>query len=83
MVQSIQRPTLGSGSGPDLMVGGFESRIGLHADGAEPARDSLSLPFSLCLSAFPAHSLSIKINKLKKIIKIKYPNFGMKYYGIS
>ena len=46
------------------MVRGFESRVGLCTDRAEPAWDSLSLS----LSAPPqlALSLSLKINRLKK-----------------
>ena len=41
-VQSVERPTLGFGSGHDLMSHGLKPHIGIRADGAEPARDSLS-----------------------------------------
>ena len=44
------RPTLDFGSGDDLTVFEFESRIGLHAASAEPAWDSLSFSRSLSLS---------------------------------
>ena len=37
------RPTLDLGSGLDLTVHGVEPHIGLCADGAEPAWDSLPL----------------------------------------
>ena len=59
------------GSGHDLTVGEFEPCEGLCINSAEPARDSLSLPFSIPLS------FSHKINKLgkkkkkKKAISIK------------
>ena len=60
-------PTVGSGSGHDLMVHEFEPYIGLCTVGAKPAWDSLS-PSP---SAPPLHSLSLslslKINKLEKI----------------
>ena len=42
MVQSVEHLTLGLGSGHDLMVRKFESHMGLCADGAELAWDSLS-----------------------------------------
>ena len=62
--QLVKRPALGFGSGRDLTVREFEPRIGLGADGTEPAWDSLSP----CLSAPPllAHTLSLKIKKEKK-----------------
>ena len=44
MAQSVKRPAPGLGSGHDLTVCEFESRIGLHTDSAEPARDPLSAP---------------------------------------
>ena len=63
MAQWVKRLTLGFGSGHDLMVGEIESCVGLCADSAEPAWDSLSPS----LSASPQHvlslSLSLKINK--------------------
>ena len=39
---SVKRPTLDFGSGHDLMVGGFEPRVGLCTDTVEPAWDSVS-----------------------------------------
>ena len=61
MAQAVRHLTLDLGSGHDLIVCGFEPRIGLCADGAEPAWDSVSLS----LSAPSTHSLSLplKINK--------------------
>ena len=49
MSQSVKSPTLGLGTGRDLTVRETESRVGLCADGMEPAWDSLSpsLPLSL------------------------------------
>ena len=68
---SVKHPTLGFGSGHDLMVHEFDPHVGLHADTMEPAWNSLSLSLSLLLSAPPllSHSLSLKINEnsLKKI----------------
>ena len=64
MTQLVEGPTLDFGSGHDLTVPEIEPCIGLHADSAEPAWDSLS-PL---LFAPPPLSLSVslKINKLKK-----------------
>ena len=61
VAQSVKHPTLGYGSGHDLMVYEFEPHVGLHDDSAELAWDSLYLP----LSAPPllALSLSLKIHK--------------------
>ena len=42
MVQLVKLLTLDSGSGHDLTVCEFKSRIGLCTDSAEPAWDSLS-----------------------------------------
>ena len=47
-------PTLGFGSGDDLVVHGFGLRIGFLPESGEPAWDSLSLPPSLFPS--PTHS---------------------------
>ena len=66
----VKRPTLRFSSGHDFTVREFEPRIGLCADSMEPAWDSLSGP---CLL-----SLSLKINKLKKIFLNKKNNFLMK-----
>ena len=46
MVLSVERQTLDFCSGPDLKVRGFELYIGLCADRAESAWDSLSPPLS-------------------------------------
>ena len=55
VAKSVKCPTLGFGSGGDLVVCGFNPRVQLCANSAEPARDSLSP--SLCPS--PAHALSL------------------------
>ena len=61
----MAQSSLGFGSGPDLTVGEFEPRMGLCADSAGLAWDSLSLSLSLSpsLSAPPLlmFSLSLKI----------------------
>ena len=59
VAQLVKHPILGFSSGHDLTVCEFESRIGLHADSVEPARDSL--PSSSCPSS--ARSLSISLKK--------------------
>ena len=71
---SVRCLTFDFGSGHDLMVCEFgphiEPSIGLCADSAEPAWDSLSRFLALCPSPtrVHAHALSLsKINKLKKI----------------
>ena len=56
MAQLVECPALDFSSGHDLKVRDFELRIGLYADGAESAWDSLSLASSL--SPSPARSLS-------------------------
>ena len=58
MAQSVKPLTLDFGSGHDLTVGEFEARLGLCADSAEPAWDSLSPP----LSAPPQLARSQTIN---------------------
>ena len=58
---SVECLTLDFGSGHDLTVHEFEPRVGLCADGAEPAWDSLSPYLS-----DPPQSLPLKINKLLK-----------------
>ena len=62
----VKYPTLGFGSGHDLMVGEIKPRVGLHTDSTEPAWDSLPLS-----SAPPLFTLSLKINKLQKLKKKK------------
>ena len=44
MAQAVKRPTLDVGPGHDLTVHEFEPYVGLCADSAEPAWDSLSPP---------------------------------------
>ena len=63
VAQSVKHPTLdfSSGSGHGLMVREVEPRVGVCADHAEPAWDSLSF-LSLPLPC----SVSLSINKLKK-----------------
>ena len=60
VAQSVKRLTLDLGSGHDLTVREFEPRVGLCADSAEPAWDSLSL--SLCPSSL-VHVLSFSLSK--------------------
>ena len=67
--QLVGRLILDVSSGHDLTISGTEPRVGLCADSVEPAWESLPLS----LSAPPAaHSLSLKINKLKKKARVYY-----------
>ena len=59
VAQLVERPTLGFGSGHDLMVCEFEPHMGLCADSAEPAWDFLSD----LLSAPPLLLLSLSLSK--------------------
>ena len=59
VAQSVEPLTLGFGSGHDLTVHGFEPRISLHTDSAEPAWDSLSPNLALCPS--PTHPPSVPL----------------------
>ena len=59
VAQGIKRLTRHFGSGHDLKVHEFEPHIGLHADSAEPAWVSLSLPPHLSLSASPLLTLCL------------------------
>ena len=52
MAQPAKHLTLGFGSGHDLTVCEFESHVGLYADSAEPAWDSVSLSLPLSLSKY-------------------------------
>ena len=71
MAPSVKRPTLGFGSGHDLLVHEFEPCVRLHATlSTEPAWDSLSP--SLSAPLLLVLSLSLKICKLKKINKATY-----------
>ena len=65
-VQSIRRLILDFGSCHDLKVREFEPHMGLCADSAEPAWDSLSFFLSAPLPLVLACSLSLKINKYFK-----------------
>ena len=60
MAQSVKRPVLGFGSGPDLIVCVFKPRDRLCMDSMESAWD-FSLPLSL--SASPWLALSLSKNK--------------------
>ena len=50
VAQSVKHLALYFGSDHDFMVRGFEPHIGLCTGSAEPAWDSLSVPFSLPLT---------------------------------
>ena len=66
MAQLVEHQTLGLGSGPDLVGGGFEPRTQLHAGSTEPAWDSFSHPLSLSLCPLVcmcAHSFSLSQTK--------------------
>ena len=63
MAQLVKCPTLGLGSGHDLMVCEFKPHIGLCGDSAEPAWDSLSPS----LSALPLLILSVSVSKINKL----------------
>ena len=58
MAQPVKGLTLDFGSGHDLTVCEFKAHLGLCADNAEPAWDSLSLPLSLPLPCSLCLSLS-------------------------
>ena len=80
---SVKCPTLGLGSGHDLIVCEFEPYIRLRADSAEPACDSLSLSLSPFLSASPPLTLSvslknkeINLKKKKNFLLISNPGLG-------
>ena len=63
MVQPVKCPTLGFGSGHDLIVHEFEPRIRLCAGSMEPALDSLSPSVSAPPPLILFNVLSLKINK--------------------
>ena len=65
VAQSVKRLTLGFSSGRDLTVCEFEPHIGLCADSAEPAWDSVSLT----LSAPPWLALELSLSKSKHFLK--------------
>ena len=61
MAQSVKSLTLDAGSGHNLRVHGIKPCVGLCADSAKPAWDSLSL--SLSAPCLLTHTHSLKINK--------------------
>ena len=79
--QSVECPTLGFGSGRDLMVCGIEPHVGLCSDSEEPAWDSLSLPLSLPLPCSLSLFCSLKINKLLKTFNKKEKSYRHKKKG--
>ena len=68
VLQSIEHPTLGFGSGHELTVRGIEPHMGLHAVSTGPVWDSLCPSLGLSVSLSLSLCLSLKINKctLKK-----------------
>ena len=60
MAQTVKRLTLNFGLGHDLEVHGIEPRVGLCADNAEPAWDSLSPSLSA-----PSLVMHVRIPSLK------------------
>ena len=69
MVQLVERLTLDFGSGHDLLVRGFEAPGGLHADGMEPAWDSLSqVTISRFVSSSPTSGSSLIAGSLLGIL---------------
>ena len=63
MAQLVKHPTLDFGSGHDLVLGEFEPGVGLWADSAKPAWDSLYLPLSLSLSLCPSPACTLSHTK--------------------
>ena len=86
MAQLVKHPILGFGSGHDLTVHKFEPCVGLCADSAEPAWDSLSpflsgttqlmrslsLPLSLKTNKFTLKTPMSFTNVCKMIIMLPY-----------
>ena len=69
MAQSVKHPTLGFGPGQDLMVPELKFHTGLHADGGEPAWDSL-----LPTRTSPARSRSLSLSLSLPLSKEKQPH---------
>ena len=65
VAQSVKHPTLGFGSGLNLMAGGIKPRTGLCADSTDPASDSLSP--SLFVPPIFMHTLSLSKQTFKKL----------------
>ena len=63
MAQSVKHLTLDFGSGHDLIVCGFEPRVGLYADCKKPAWDSLSPSLSVSLSKIIFFNIYIMTQK--------------------
>ena len=61
MAEPVKRPTLGFSSGHDLKVHEFELHIGLCADSAEPAWDSLAP--SVSTPPMLTHTLSLSLSQ--------------------
>ena len=61
MAQCIMGLTLDFGSRHDLMVRGVQAPVGLHADRAEPALDSVSPSLSVPPLHVHVHTLSLKV----------------------
>ena len=76
----MEHPTLDFDSSRDPTVCGFEPRIWLCADNAEPAWDSVSLclsvSVSLSLSAPPPLALSLSLSLSLKISKYNFKNLN-------
>ena len=66
MPQSVKRPTLDFGLGPDLKVREIKPRVRLSADSADPAWNSLPVSAPPPLSRLLALSLSQNKLTLKK-----------------
>ena len=72
MVQSVKCLTLDLGSSHDLMVCEFKPHVGLCADSAEPASDSLSP--SLSAPPLLSLSLSLSLSKINKHLQKEFKN---------
>ena len=70
VAQSVDHPTLGFGSGHDLMVREIKSRVRVLDDSKEPTGDSLSpslYPSCTHTRACPLLSLFLSQSKFKKL----------------
>ena len=85
VAQSGKCPTLDVGSGHELMIHGFEPRIGFYADSVEPAWDSLSLlSFSVpplpCSPSLSNKPLGLSESLLKTKISCKITRTSLSWY---